>query len=425
VRRSTLGVFGALILAGAGAGAALTADTVQPLGQTFCSPVAFSGAGTPRFLVVSDLPLLGRSKQGSVAMTKAIRYVFAQHRYRAGKYSIGYQSCDDSNPQTQSGDLSKCAANAKAYAADPSVIGVIGTWSSTCSEIEVPIANRAPAGPLAMISPTNTDIGLTRAAPGTNPGQPASYYPTGRRSFARVISPDDAQGAAVALLGKQLRVRRMFVIDDHESYGISVSAAFTRAARLLGLQVAGHGSWDPTGTTFAHLGATVKGARVRGVFLAGFACPHCDKLIEALRVALGPDGIIVVSDGFALSDLVASAGAAANGVYGSLLALPAAKLGAAGRAIVRRFGAGAPDSGGPPYAAEAADVLLNAIASSNGSRASVTTHLLGERVHEGILGSFRFDKNGDIDPGGVSIYRVVAGHIRLDRAILVPAHLVH
>jgi hypothetical protein len=42
-----------------------------------------------------------------------------------------------------------------------------------------------------------------------------------------------------------------------------------------------------------------------------------------------------------------------------------------------------------------------------------TTHLLGERVHEGILGSFRFDKNGDIDPGGVSIYRVVRATLGL------------
>jgi hypothetical protein len=93
--------------------------------------------------------------------------------------------------------------------------------------------------------------------------------------------------------------------------------------------------------------------------------------------------------------------------------------------IVRRFGPGVVDSGGPPYAAEAAEVLLRAIAASNGSRASITAHLLAVRVKKGILGSFHLDRNGDIQPAGISIYRVAAGHIRLNRSILVPARLVY
>ncbi len=240
-----------------------------------------------------------------------------------------------------------------------------------------------------------------------------------------MIAPDDAQGAAVALLAKQLGVRRMLLLDDKEPYGLSLAASFTRAARLLGIHVVGPAVWDPTASSFPQVADAVAHAGATGVFLAGFECPHCNNLIRTVRNALGPHGVIAVPDGFSLSDMLASAGEAANGLYGSLLALPSSRLGARGREIALKFGPGAPDSGGPPYGAEAAEVLLGAIASSNGTRASVNTQLLGRAVRGGILGSFRFDRNGDIDPAGVSIDRVVRGQVRPDRAILVPSRLVH
>jgi hypothetical protein len=70
------------------------------------------------------------------------------------------------------------------------------------------------------------------------------------------------------------------------------------------------------------------------------------------------------------------------------------------------------------------EVLLDGIAASNGSRSSVTSHVLRERVRSDILGSFHFDKNGDIDPAGVSIYRIVARRVVLSRGIRVPLRLL-
>lgn len=410
----------AILLASFGTAAVLSRTVVTPLPQSFCSPVAYGGNGQPQVLVVSDLPLQGLSSRGSVAMTRAIRFVLAQHKYRAGRFTVGYQSCDDSNPQAPPGDLSKCAANAKAYAADHSVLGIVGTWSSRCSQIELPILNAAPGGRLALISPNNSYIGLTRVAPGTSPGEPGLYYPSGKRSFARLLPADDVQAVAAALLARRLGVHRMYLLDDKESYGISLAAGFSRAARRLSVHVVGRGSWNPTAASFAGLGAAVKRSHAEGVYLAGGECQHCDKLIKTMRTAVGSKGLIVVGDGFVLTDFLTRSG---NGLYGTLLGLPAAKLGPAGRAIARRFGPGAPDSGGPPYAAQAAEVLLNAIASSNGSPTSVTTHLLSEHVHSKILGNFRFDRDGDIAPAGISVYRIVRRHVRLDRTMLVPSRL--
>ena len=66
----------------------------------------------------------------------------------------------------------------------------------------------------------------------------------------------------------------------------------------------------------------------------------------------------------------------------------------------------------PPYAvyqAQAAQVMLEAIARSNGTRASVVKEMFKTNVKNGIMGTFRFDRNGDIDSEQVDQLRQAAG----------------
>ena len=58
-------------------------------------------------------------------------------------------------------------------------------------------------------------------------------------------------------------------------------------------------------------------------------------------------------------------------------------------------------------------MLLDAIAASDGTRASVTSNLFRTRVKNGILGSFELDANGDTTAGGVTMYRVERGKPRV------------
>ena len=67
-------------------------------------------------------------------------------------------------------------SNASAYAADKTVLGVIGTFNSGCAKLEVPIGNRARPGPLGWVSPSNTAVGLTVSGLGANPGEPKIYF---------------------------------------------------------------------------------------------------------------------------------------------------------------------------------------------------------------------------------------------------------
>ncbi len=378
---------------------------VQPLAGSFCGQVV-RGTVTPQYLIVSDLPLrFFPFRDKTLNFQAAIEYVLRKRHFRAGKYAVGYQPCDDSSPQAGSGALAKCASNATAYAGDSTVIGEVGTWNSVCSEAELPTLNQARGGPLALVSPTNTNVELTHAGGGTAAGDPARYYPTGKRNFARIISPDDAQGVAEALLARQLGVKRVFVLDDGSNYGLNVLTAFRATTRKLRINIVGNRTWAPDQTTFDSVAAAAANGGADAVYLAGVECPSCAELIKSLRNTLGPKPPIIVPDGFSADDMAQAAGPSADGLYAS-------------------DGPPRLGSGGPSYAAQAAAVLLDAIAASNGTRASVSSHLLGVQVRHGLIGSFRFDKHGDPTFNPIMIFRVSQGKGRFDRLIVPPAKLI-
>jgi branched-chain amino acid transport system substrate-binding protein len=111
-----------------------------PLPAATCSAVQNPSG---QYLVASDLPLLGPALAQTSQMTKAITFEFAKAGWKAGKYTIAYQSCNDATVQSKAWDSGTCSTNATSYAQDASVLGVIGTFNSGCAEIEVPILNRA------------------------------------------------------------------------------------------------------------------------------------------------------------------------------------------------------------------------------------------------------------------------------------------
>ena len=82
-----------------------------------------------------------------------------------------------------------------------------------------------------------------------------------------------------------------------------------------------------------------------------------------------------------------------------------------------------PSDAWAPAAAQATDVLLTAIARSDGTRASVIHQLFRVHVKNGILGSFHFTPRGDISPATVLVYRVIHGPAwtRPVRTITTPA----
>jgi branched-chain amino acid transport system substrate-binding protein len=206
--------------------------------------------------IVSDLPLQGSSAAQTEQMNNAIKLYLSDIGNKVGNYTIQFEAFDDSTAAKGAWDEATCAANARKYVEDETIIGVIGTFNSGCAKIEVPIANEAS---LAYISPANTAVGLTHVGPGSESGEPEKYYPTGTRNYARVVTSDDVQGQIdAAYMKDKLGVTKVFILDDKDAYGKGVADAFEAAAKDIGLAVAGHEGWDANAQNYKALMTSVK-----------------------------------------------------------------------------------------------------------------------------------------------------------------------
>ena len=132
-------------------------------------------------------------------------------------------------------------------------------------------------------------------------------------------------------------------------------------------------------------------------------------------------------DGF--SDFTAN-GASGAGMYITVAGVPPEKLTGEGATFVKDFGAQIGKKPNPysAYAAEAMQVVLDAIAKSDGTRASVTDNLLHTMVTNGILGTFTINSNGDTTRNPVTVYQQVgsgkSGTGKTFKVEIPPASLV-
>jgi branched-chain amino acid transport system substrate-binding protein len=357
-------------------------------------------------------------------MVNAMKLALEKHSYRAGTHRVGLQVCDDATPQSNFYDRSVCRANARQYVASASVIGVVGPFTSTCAMAEIPILNRARGGPVAIVSPSNTYVGLTRPPLDAAKDEPAIYYPTGRRNYVRVIPADDTQVAADALAARSLGVERVYVLYPRE-YEVPLVLDFLRAADSLGIPIAGHGSWQQGQKSYAGLAGRIADSGADGVFIAGGSGAGSVRLLTDLRAHLGPEAQFVATSDF---DPPAAmlASAAAEGLAVSQPGPLGEHLSTAGRRYAASFSKkfGREPTGFALSSAQAIDVLLDAIARSDGTRTSVTRSLFHTRVTNGILGSFWITPTGDTTLNAVTIHRVVGGKLTIYATIVVPDTLV-
>jgi DNA-binding SARP family transcriptional activator/ABC-type branched-subunit amino acid transport system substrate-binding protein len=390
---------------------------VKPLAASICEPVVAGNGGQADLLMVSDLPLQGDARLAAMQMEQAITFDLREHGFRAGRFRVAYQSCDDALAGTGQYDDSKCAANGRAYAAAADVIAVIGTLNSGCAYSVIPELNRARGGPLAMISPLNSDVGLTRG--GTDPGAATvlgTLYPTGVRNYVRIYPAEDLQGAALAELARDRGRRRVFVLQDGSSgYGAVVADGFARVARRLGLTVVGRLRWRSTARSYAALARRVATARAQAVLVSGLLNNNAGRLVRDLRARLGAAVDLMVPDGLGPpSALPRAAGPAARDVFMTVGGVVTDRLPPPGARFAQRFARTQPGADVELfaiYAAQAADVLLQAIARSDGTRRSVLNQLMRTRMRNTLIGDISFDARGDIRQGAETIVRLAGGRV--------------
>jgi branched-chain amino acid transport system substrate-binding protein len=253
-----------------------------------------------------------------------------------------------------------------------------------------------------MVSPANTNPGITKK---WDPGEPGKYYPSGERNYARVVATDDIQGPADAIWAKSRGVKKVFVLNDKQTYGFGVATTYKNAATKLGMKVVGFQGWDAKQSSYEALATAIKASGAQAVFLGGIICNNGAKLMQDIK-KVDPKIQLQMPDGFSDPN---SNGAVANGAFISVAgASPKAILaaGGTGATFIKSFGKQIGTTPNPysAYGAQAMDVILQAIAKGGGNRGNTTQAVFGLHVPNGIIGTFSINSSGDTDLGAITIY---------------------
>jgi branched-chain amino acid transport system substrate-binding protein len=91
------------------------------------------GAAAKTVKIVSDLPLQGSSAAQTEQMNNAIKLYLQDIGNKVGNYTIEFEAFDDSTAAKGAWDEATCAANARKYVEDETIIGVLGTFNSGCA----------------------------------------------------------------------------------------------------------------------------------------------------------------------------------------------------------------------------------------------------------------------------------------------------
>ena len=395
---------------------------VTALPSASCTDIEFEGEGEPDVLIATDMVLQGSSRTQTLQIVEAVRQILDSRGWKAGDVNVGFQSCDDATAQAGKWDPGKCSQNANAYAENASLLVVIGTFNSGCAAVELPILNQAPGGGLAMVSPANTYVCLTEGGPGCADDEPDRYYPTGLRNYVRVVAHDAYQGAALAQFMQEQGTSKVYILNDKEAYGLGVATNVRGAAEHLGIEVVGFESWDPRSSSYEALMSKIEASGADGVFLGGLTEENGAQVIKDKVRILGDNETVklYMPDGFTQQSTIDEAGAEnTRGAFFSVAGVPIEEFGPAGQEFIEEFETRVGDQPVDPYGvygAQAAQIVLDAIANSDYTRAGVIEQLFATEVTGGYLGDFSFTENGDptLASGAVIGFTIFRGEEQLE-----------
>jgi branched-chain amino acid transport system substrate-binding protein len=249
--------------------------------------------GSTNLTIYSSLPLQGDSRPQSQSVVNGEKLALQEAGGKVGKFTIKYTSLDDATAAAGKWDPGAVSADARKSAQDKSTIAYLGEFNSGASAISIPILNEAN---ILQISPSNTYVGLTRAK-GADKGEPDKYYPSGKRTFGRVVPADHIQAGAQVSYQKDQGCKSLYILNDKEVYGAGLAKQVADIAPQQGLKVVKNDGIDPKAANYRSLASTVKGSGADCVFYGGITQNNAVQLFKDLHAAnpsaklFGPDGV--------------------------------------------------------------------------------------------------------------------------------------
>lgn len=384
-----------------------TSSSTTSQSSSASSPAAAGGGAVIKIGV--DLPLSGGDAANGIPTDNGVKLAVEEaNKTVPSGYTFAVDDLDDAVQGTH--DPAQGAQNVKTFISDAAVLAMIGPFNSNVAKAEIPVTNDAE---LAQISPSNTNTGLTQ---GDDAKKLRTSHPDIDNYF-RVCTTDDRQGAAGAQFAKKLGFKRVFIVDDNETYGKGLADVFDAQFRKDGGTVLGHEHLNKGQQDFKALLTKANSLHPDFVYYGGTTVTGGG----LLRKQMGDAGMASVpyvgGDGISDSTFLTQAGSMANNSYYTVAAPETSKL-ASAKSFVAAYQAKFKGPVGP-YSANAytaAQIEIAAIeAAMKANKGQMPTRLdvlkgvAATKNFRSPIGSVGFDANGDTTAPILSLYKISGG----------------
>jgi branched-chain amino acid transport system substrate-binding protein len=373
--------------------------------------------GSDTLTIYSSLPLQGDSRPQSESVVNGEKLALEEANGKVGKFTIKYVSLDDSTAAAGKWEPGQVSSNARKAAQDKTTIAYLGEFNSGASAISIPVINEAG---ILQVSPSNTELGLTR--PGGAPGTPDKYYPSGQRTFGRVVPADHIQGAAQATFMKEEGCTKVYILNDKEVYGKGLSDQVSKIGKEQGVNIVANEGIDTKAANFRSVAQKVRSAGADCMFFGGITQNKGVQLFSDVHAVnpdiklFGPDGVAESPFTEKISESVQAKTYVTAPTLDPKLYPPAAQD--FYETFKQKFG-----KDPEPYAIygyEAMKVALLAIQNAGdkgNDRQAVIDAFFNIKDRESVLGKYSIDENGDTTLTDYGAYRVKDGALVFDKVI--------
>jgi branched-chain amino acid transport system substrate-binding protein len=377
-----------------------------------------ASTGTTTLTIYSSLPLQGDSRPQSESVVNGEKMALQEAGGKVGKFTIKYVSLDDATAAAGKWDPGQTSSDGRKAAQDKSTIAYLGEFNSGATAISLPILNEAG---ILQISPSNTYVGLTRAE-GADKGEPDKYYPSGKRTYGRVVPADHIQAAAQVTYQKDEGCKKTYILNDKEVYGKGIADQVATIGKTQGLAIAGNDGIDTKAANFRTLAAKIKASGADCMFFGGITQNKGVQVFKDVGAAnpnmklFGPDGVAESAFSSKIPVSVQKMTYITNPTLDPKLYPPAAQDFFA--KYKQKYGAD-PE----PYAIygyEAMKVALLAIQNAGdkgNDRQAVIDAFFKIKDRDSVLGKYSIDQNGDTTLSDYGADRVKDGKLVFDKVI--------
>jgi branched-chain amino acid transport system substrate-binding protein len=376
------------------------------------------GGGRTSLTIYSSLPLQGDSRPQSTDVVNGEKLALEESGGKVGKFTIKYSSLDDATAAAGKWDPGQTSADARKAAQDASTIVYLGEFNSGASAISIPILNEAN---ILQISPSNTYVGLTRSQ-GADKGEPDKYYPSGKRTFGRVVPADHIQAAAQVTYQKDEGCKKTYILNDKEVYGKGIADQVANIGKTQGLAIAGNDGIDTKAANFRTLAQKIKSSGADCMFFGGITQNKGVQVFKDVNAAnptvklFGPDGVAESAFSTKLGSSVEKMTYITNPTLDPKLYPPSAQD--FFTKFKQKYG-----NEPQPYAIygyEAMKVALLAIQNAGdkgNDRQAVIDAFFKIKDRDSVLGKYSIDENGDTTLSDYGADRVQGGKLVFDKVI--------